>query len=258
METFALQRGSVPLIVSLPHDGTHIPDDLVQRMLPAARRVPDTDWHVARLYGFAHELGASVITPVHSRYVIDLNRPADNASLYPGRNTTGLCPVTQFSGAPVYQAGAEPHASEIAERIRRYWQPYHAALAGEIERLRAAHGRVVLWDGHSIRAEVPFLFAGRLPDFNLGTHGGASCTAALRDRLATILAGQDAYSQVVDGRFKGGYITRHYGRPETGVEAIQLELAQSIYMDEATFTYRPERAAPVQALIRRLLECCLA
>ncbi|MEP6511919.1 MAG: N-formylglutamate deformylase, partial [Dokdonella sp.] len=222
-----------------------------------ARRVPDTDWHVARLYAFARELGASMIVPLYSRYVVDLNRPSDNASLYPGQNTTGLCPVLQFSGEPIYQAGEEPHRDEIAQRIESYWQPYHEALTNEIARLRATHGRVVVWEGHSIRSVVPFLFEGQLPDFNLGTAGGASCSAALQDKLIEVLAAQRDCTHIANGRFKGGYITRHYGRPDQGVDAIQLELAQCNYMDEDTFEYSPKRAQSTQVVIRHLLQNCL-
>jgi len=180
METFTLHRGSTPLFVSLPHDGTELPDDIAGRLTPSARRVPDTDWHVSQLYAFAREIGASMIVPRYSRYVVDLNRPPDNASLYPGQSTTGLCPIVQFTGEPIYKAGAEPSNTEIAERVEKYWQPYHAALAAELARIRATHGRVVLWEGHSIRSVVPFLFDGELPDFNLGTSGGASCSIALQ------------------------------------------------------------------------------
>ena len=257
MDTYTLQRGNAPLLVSLPHDGSALPDGLAARLTPEARRVPDTDWHVARLYAFARELGASMIVPVYSRYVVDLNRPPDDTSLYPGQNTTGLCPVVQFSGEPVYLAGAEPQADEVAARVEAYWKPYHEALAAELERVRAAHDRVVLWEGHSIRSVVPFLFDGRLPDFNLGTAAGASCSPGLQQRLAAVLEAQAGYTQVVNGRFKGGYITRQHGRPHEGVEAVQLELAQHNYMDEATFEYLPERAAPTQAVIRKLLEACL-
>lgn len=258
METFTLHRGSAPLFVSLPHDGTALPDDIAVRLTPAARRVPDTDWHVSRLYAFARELGASMIVPAYSRYVIDLNRPPDNASLYPGQNTTGLCPIVQFTGEPIYKAGEEPSGAEIAERIASYWRPYHEALAGEIMRIRAAHGRVVLWEGHSIRGVVPFLFEGRLPDFNLGTAGGASCSVALQSRLVEVLAAQRDHTYIVNGRFKGGYITRHYGEPAQDVEAIQLELAQRNYMDEDTFEYRDELAGSTQNVLRELLTACLA
>ncbi len=254
---FTLHRGDAPLLISLPHDGSAIPDAIAARMTDAARRSPDTDWHVGRLYDFARELGASILRPQHSRYVVDLNRPSDGHALYPGRSETGLVPTVMFDGAPIYRDGAAPDAAEIAARVETYWTPYHRALRGEIERLRDAHGRVVLWEGHSIRAVVPMLFEGRLPDFNLGTDGGASCDAGLRQRLAAVLGAQDDYSQVVDARFKGGYITRHYGDPGNGVDAVQLELAQLNYMDEDSFQYLPDRAAKVQPLIRRLLEACL-
>jgi len=257
MQTYALYRGTAPLIVSLPHDGTQLPDDIAARLTPAARRVPDTDWHVSRLYGFARELGAAVLVPAYSRYVVDLNRPPDDASLYPGRNTTGLCPLTQFSGEHLYADGDEPDADEIRVRVDRYWRPYHAALAEEIARLKSVHGRVVLWEGHSIRSVVPFLFDGALPDLNLGTADGASCSAELQRRLMDVVHAQRDYAFVLNGRFKGGYITRHYGQPQAGVDAIQLELAQANYMDETTFAYDERKAPKLQALIRRLLEAAL-
>lgn len=254
MNIFSLDRGSVPLLISLPHNGEVLPEQLAERMLPSARRVPDTDWHVAHLYDFAREMGASVLIPVHSRYVVDLNRPPDDTSLYPGQNTTGLCPNRQFSGEPVYREGQEPDPDEIAERVATYWRPYHEALTDEIERIRALHGRCVLWDGHSIRSVVPFLFDGRLPDFNLGTSGGQSCSAELRAKLVGVLESQADYSFVVDGRFKGGYITRHYGNPQKEIDAVQLELAQCNYMDESSFEYAADLAAPTRHLIQRLLQ----
>jgi len=258
MDTYALHRGAAPLLISLPHDGTALPDDLAARMTPEARRVPDTDWHVSRLYAFARELGASMIVPAYSRYVVDLNRPSDDTSLYPGRNTTGLCPIVQFSGEPVYLEGMEPTPAEVAVRVQRYWMPYHDALAAELARLRASHGRVVLWEGHSIRSVVPFLFDGELPDFNLGTAGGASCSPALQRKLVDVLAARVDRTHVVNGRFKGGYITRHFGQPQAGVDAVQLELAQRNYMDETAFDYLPGRAMATQEILRALLAECLA
>ena len=258
MDIFTLRRGTSPLFVSLPHDGTALPDDIAARMTPTARRVPDTDWHVSRLYAFARELGASMIVPAHSRYVVDLNRPPDDVSLYPGQNTTGLCPVVQFSGEPVYLPGQEPSPDEIAQRVERYWRPYHEALAAEIARIKATHGRVVLWEGHSIRGVVPFLFDGRLPDFNLGTANGASCSAALQRRLVGVLEAQRDYDFVVNGRFKGGYITRHYGDPQNGIDAVQLELAQCNYMDEDTFVYDEAKAARVLVPLRALVDVARA
>lgn len=257
MDVFRLHRGSAPLLVSLPHDGCHIPDALAARMAPAARAAPDTDWFVSRLYDFARALGASVLVPSHSRYVVDLNRPPDDASLYPGQNTTGLCPAVRFDGGPVYLPGQAPSADEIAARVERYWRPYHEALQEELARLRAAHGRVLLWEGHSIRAVLPFLFEGRLPDLNLGTAGGASCAPALQARLEAVLAAQRDYSFVVNGRFKGGYITRHYGRPAEGIDAAQLELAQVTYMDDAERDYDAARASRLQGVLGALLRAGL-
>jgi N-formylglutamate deformylase len=258
METYTLHQGTTPLFVSLPHDGTALPDGLAARMTPAAQRVPDTDWHVSRLYAFSRELGASMIVPKYSRYVVDLNRPPDDASLYPGQNTTGLCPLVQFSGEPIYLPEQEPLRDEIAQRVQRYWRPYHDALAGEIARIKSAHGRVVLWEGHSIRSVVPFLFDGRLPDFNLGTANGASCSPQLQQRLISILEAQREYTFVVNGRFKGGYITRNYGQSGGGVEAVQLELAQLNYMDEESFEYHEANARQVQTTLRAMLETCLS
>ncbi len=258
MDTCTLHRGTAPLLVSLPHDGSLIPDALAARMTDSARSAPDTDWHVARLYAFARELGASLLVPRHSRYVVDLNRSEDDVSLYPGQNTTGLCPVVQFSGAPVYRDGQEPTPDEIAARVDTYWRPYHAALRDELARLHAAHGRVLLWEGHSIRGEVPFLFDGRLPDLNLGTAGGASCAPARQARIEAALAAQGDFDFVVNGRFKGGYITRHYGAPAAGIDAVQLEISQRIYMDEASFAYDEAKAAHAQRAIRALLEAALA
>ncbi len=257
MDTHILRRGSAPLLVSVPHDGTAIPDAIATRMTESARAVPDTDWHIARLYAFVSRFRASMIVPRYSRYVVDLNRPPDDVSLYPGQNTTGLCPAVQFSGEPVYRDGLAPGNDEIVRRVERYWRPYHTALRQELDRLRERHGRVLLWEGHSIRGEVPFLFDGRLPDLNLGTASGASCSPALRAALTDVLSAQDEFDWVIDGRFKGGYITRHYGRPADGVEAVQLEISQRVYMDETTRVYDDARAARVQALIERLLRAAV-
>lgn len=258
MSTYTLHRGTAPLLISLPHDGSAIPDAISARMLPAAQRSVDTDWHVGRLYQpLADALGASVLRPVASRYVIDLNRPADGQALYPGRRETGLVSTIGFDGQPLYRDGAEPSADEIQRRVNEFWRPYHDALSQELDRLLAEHGRVVLWEGHSIRSRVPMLFEGQLPDFNLGTADGASCTPALQAKLQSILEGQSRYSFVVNGRFKGGYITRHYGRPQAGVQAVQLELAQLNYMDEDSFAYDEAKAAMLQQTIEQLLRVCL-
>lgn len=253
-----LHRGTAPLLISLPHDGSALPAGFAERLTPAAREVPDTDWFVSRLYDFARALGASILVPRYSRYLVDLNRPQDDVSLYPGQNTTGLCPAVMFSGEPVYLPGCEPDAAEIAERVARYWQPYHATLHAELQRLKAEHGRVLLWEGHSIRSRVPFLFEGQLPDLNIGTAAGASCAPALQARLEAVLAAQSKYSWVCNGRFKGGHITRHYGRPAEGIDAVQLELAQLTYMDEHAACWDEARATGMQILLRELLVTALA
>lgn len=259
MDVFALHHGTAPLLVSLPHDGTAVPDEIAARLTPEARRVPDTDWHVARLYGVAKALGASILVPKYSRYVIDLNRGEDDVSLYPGQNTTGLCPVRRFTGDPVYLQGQEPSEEEVRSRVETYWRPYHAALRTELDRLHGEHGRAVLWEGHSIRgSELPFLFGGRLPDLNLGTAAGTSCSPELQERLEAILSMQGDYDFVANGRFKGGHITRHYGDPSKGIDAVQLETSQRCYMDEDSFEYDEAKAARLQVVIRNLLEATFA
>lgn len=258
MDIFTLHQGTRPLLVSVPHNGTHVPDDIAQRLTPEAREVPDTDWDMARMYAWVIEAGGSLIVPTHSRYVVDLNRSEDDVSLYPGQNTTGLCPIVRFTGDPVYVPGGEPDEAEVRDRVERYWRPYHEALKNELTRLRDLHGRVVLWEGHSIRGELPFLFEGRLPDLNLGTASGNSCAELTQVRVEAVLAAQDHFDFVVNGRFKGGYITRHYGDPDRGIDALQLEMSQHTYMDEAQREWHPAKAARVQTQIQAMVEAALA
>ena len=255
---FQLHRGHAPLLVSLPHDGTALPDAIAARLTDKARGVPDTDWHVSRLYDFSRGLGASILVPRFSRYVIDLNRGEDDVSLYPGQNTTGLVPLVGFDGEPLYLPGQAPDEDEVRARVDAYWRPYHAALRDELARLRAAHGRVLLWEGHSIRGSgLPFLFDGRLPDLNLGTASGASCAPQVQARLEAVLAAQDDYDWVATGRFKGGHITRHYGDPANGIDAVQLELSQRTYMDEASLAYDEVAATRLQPLLECLQRAAL-
>lgn len=254
---YTLIEGTRPLLVSLPHGGLYVPPDLRERLAPEALAMPDTDWHVGRLYDFVHAMGVSVLAATHSRYVVDLNRPPDDAPLYAGP-TTGLCPTVLFDGTPLYRPGSAPDAAEVADRRRRYWQPYHDALAAELARLRARHGYALLFDAHSIRSRVPRLFEGRLPDLNVGTYDGRSAAPELLEAVWAVCAGAAGYTSVVDGRFKGGYITRHYGAPARGVHAIQLELAQPTYMDEdPPWAYRADRAARLRPVLERLLTTLL-
>jgi len=256
---FRFRQGTRPLLISMPHVGTHVPPALAARFTGEACHVPDTDWHLERLYDFADELGASVLVATHSRYVIDLNRPPDGASLYPGQSVTGLCPVDTFDDTPLYADAADaPGEAEIAARREAIWKPYHAKLAEELARIRLAHGIAMLWDAHSIRSVLPRFFEGKLPDLNLGTAGGASCDPALAQELLAIGKAAGGYTAVLNGRFKGGHITRHFGNPAHGVHAVQLEMTQSSYMQEQLpFDYLPEVAAGVQPHVRRMLEAVL-
>ncbi|WP_296914584.1 N-formylglutamate deformylase [Polaromonas sp.] len=258
-QMFSLQRGSVPLLVSMPHVGSAIPLELQQNYTPEALQVEDTDWHLHSLYNFLPELGASVLTPAYSRYVIDLNRPPDDAPMYPGASNTELCPTRFFSGAPLYRPGCEPAPEERARRREAYWQPYHAALLAELERLKALHGFALLWDAHSIRSQIPWLFEGRLPDLNIGTAGGASADPAITAALVRACAAHPQRTTAVNGRFKGGYITRHYGQPARAVHAVQLEMCQRVYMQETPpFAYNPALAAQIQPLLRNMVADALS
>jgi N-formylglutamate deformylase len=256
--TFHLSRGSVPLLVSIPHLGTEIPQRLRSAYVPRAGGVEDTDWHLDRLYAFAAELGASVLQPTVSRYVIDLNRPPDDQPMYPGASNTELCPTRFFSGDPLYAQGAAPSDEERLARRSTYWAPYHEALRAELDRIRGEHGFVLLWDAHSIRSEIPWLFEGRLPDLNIGTAGGSSADASVGRAVAQAAARHPGYTHALNGRFQGGYITRSYGRPADNVHAVQLEMCQCTYMREAPpYDYDEARAAQVQPVVREMVEAAL-
>jgi N-formylglutamate deformylase len=232
LKTFEIDEGTTPLLISMPHVGTVVPDDIARRLTPQAMSLPDTDWHVDRLYSFAADLGAWTIRPQCSRYVVDLNRPADGSSLYPGLRETSVCPTIAFSGAPLYAEGLAPDEAEVAARIATYWAPYHAMLNETLNALRVRFGYALLWDAHSIMSEVPLLFDGQLPDFNLGIGQGA-CPQIVADKLLDVAQSAAHRTAVLNGRFKGGYITRHYGAPDRNIWAVQLELSQRAYMDES-------------------------
>ena len=254
---YRYRHGTSPLIVSMPHVGTFVPRSVGATLNDCAVRRPDTDWHVPRLYDFLDALDATVVTANYSRYVIDVNRPPDGENLYPGRDTPRLCPTDTFDRQPLYRRG-EPGEAEIARRVERIWRPYHRRLEREIERVRAEHGVAILWDAHSIVSVAPRLFEGRLADFNLGTADGASCDPRLAESLIAALSRHAGFTAVLNGRFKGGYITRRFGRPVDGVHAIQLEMAEAIYMEETSpFTFRDERAGRVRPILREQLEIVL-
>ena len=252
IEVFSFHEGTSPLLISVPHDGIHLPAEIRDRMTTAGTALPDTDWHVAELYSFARELGASMLVANYSRYVVDLNRAASDDALYPGQVATGLCPLQTFAGEEIY-AGPGVDEEEMQQRIEASWQPYHDKLDNTLATLREQHGRALLWDAHSIASVVPRLFDGELPELNIGTDSGCSCAAALTAGVAAV-AEASPYSYVVNGRFMGGYITRHYGRPESGVHAMQLEIAQRVYLNEATTTFDVRKGSLLRGTLRPMLD----
>lgn len=245
--------GDSPIILAMPHSGLYVPDEIYGRLNDAGRELPDTDWHIDRLYDGLLP-GATMVRANFHRYVVDPNRDPSGASLYPGQNTTGLCPLINFDNTPIYRQDQEPEAAEIEQRRAKYHSPYHAALKAQIARVKSIHGIAILYDCHSIRSKVPYLFEGALPDFNIGTNNGQTCAPEVQNLTANICADAAGYSSVINGRFKGGWTTRHYGRPDDGVHAIQMELSQINYMSETSpWIYAPRRAEKLRAVLTTLL-----
>lgn len=257
-ECYRFTPGTTPVLISIPHAGTHIPAELAARMTDVALTLPDTDWHVASLYDFAPQLGAGMIVATPSRYVIDLNRDPSGTPLYPGADNTELVPLTTFGREQVYRPGAAPDEEEVRKRVTQYWRPYHERLTAELDALKRRFGLAVLWDAHSIPSHVPRFFSGQLPDLNLGSARGASAAPDLTAKIKSTLDNA-GFSCVCDGRFTGGYITRHFGQPNQGMHALQLELAQVSYMDEAPpYRWDPARAAPLKALLEKTVAALIA
>jgi N-formylglutamate deformylase len=273
MDWLEIHPGDAPLIVAFPHTGTAIPAEIEGRLVSPWLARKDTDWWLERLYDFAQTLGATTIRTHVSRTMLDVNRDPSGASLYPGQATTGLCPVETFDGEPLYRHGLEPDDAEINSRRASWFYPYHAALAAEVaralaaevRRLRAQSSRVVLYDAHSIRQRIPRLFDGELPIFNIGTNNGSTCDPGLTEAVREICAASP-FSHIVNGRFRGGWTTRHYGRPAEGVHAIQMELACNAYLDEPDLpnetnwptAYEPARAEPLRTVLQEILTAALA
>ncbi|MCL6744719.1 N-formylglutamate deformylase [Kosakonia sp. R1.Fl] len=253
---FELHQGRLPLLVSMPHPGTQLTPEIASGLTTRARRLEDTDWHIPLLYQPIRELGASVLSANYSRYVVDLNRPADDKPLY-STATTGLFPDTFFDGEPLFEAGKAPDDAIKAAILHTVWQPYHQALAQELARLRDTFGYAILWDAHSIKSVVPRLFDGKLPDLNFGTADGASCAPELSTALLACSEAFPHYTKVLNGRFKGGYITRHYGAPQQNIHAIQLEVAQCCYMDETSFAFSEEKSEAFCQLLTSLINTAL-
>ncbi|GAA5133304.1 N-formylglutamate deformylase [Thalassotalea piscium] len=255
-DVYTLIKGSVPLLISMPHNGQLIPDDIAKSMTDKAKKVPDTDWYKDKLYDFAKALGAYILIPNYSRYVIDLNRDPEGVDLYPGANSTELCPTTAFDLSPLYLKGKLPDQHEIERRIEKYWQPYHQAIAVTLADIKQQHPCVVLLEAHSILSTVPRFFEGKLPDFNFGTASGKSCSAQLLAQITQL--DFSPYTMVTNGRFKGGYITRAYGDPENNIHAVQLELSQSTYLDESNFEYLAPIADQVKLKLKDLVQVLIA
>jgi len=253
---FRHHSGDLPLLISVPHDGRDIPDTIRGRMTEAGQSIPDTDWDVARLYEFATDLGASTLIANFSRYVVDLNRSAEDQALYPGQVATGLCPEHTFSGAAIYHSGGVDD-SEKAYRVDQYWRPYHEHIQASLIALRAQHGFALLWDAHSIPSVVPRLFDGELPELNLGSNSGASCASVI-DEAVVAVALESPFEAVSNGRFKGGYITRHYGDPDNGVHALQLEIAQRAYRSETRSSFDTRKAAILRDTLQKMLKTFLS
>jgi N-formylglutamate deformylase len=255
ISSYTLIKGSKPLLISMPHNGSAIPDDISQSMTEVGKSSIDTDWHKDKLYDFAKALGAYILMPRYSRYVIDLNRDPHGMELYPGANSTELCPTSSFDLEPLYIEGQQPTEAEIKRRVELYWQPYHQAIKDTLAEIKAEFGKAVLLEAHSIRSHVPRFFEGQLPDFNFGTSDGKSCSPELVSQVEDLDFAP--YSQVTNGRFKGGYITREYGQPSQNIHSIQLELSQATYMKEPTNIYDDAKAEQVQpkliALVKNLL-----
>lgn len=254
LPVYTLHQGNSPLLISIPHAGTEVPRELMSRFSRAAQSLPDTDWHVDKLYAHAIDLDASILIANYSRYVVDLNRASDSSPLYDNAVTTPVCPLATFAGEPIYDDGG-PGEDEIHRRIAEYWRPYHLAIQRELARIKGRFDHALLWDAHSIASEVPTLFSGVLPEFNFGTRDAASCPPAVAENLRQYLERDCRYGAVVDGRFKGGYITQRYGAPANGQLAIQLELAQRVYLDEQRPSlWNVRRAATAAELVGKLLD----
>ena len=252
---FETTQGTSPVILAFPHTGTDVPMEIWERLNDNGRLLADTDWHIHTLYS-GLLAGATVVRATFHRYCIDANRDPAGTSLYPGQNTTGLIPATDFDGVSIWKAGQEPTEADIAARLERFHAPYHAALLAEIERVKSIHGVAILYDCHSIRSNIPFLFEGTLPDFNIGTDSGKTCDPAIERAVVDVTAAAANYTSILNGRFKGGWTTRHYGRPETGVHAIQMELAQSTHLttEAPPFAYDDAKAERLRAPLRTILE----
>ena len=252
-QVFEVHSGDSPIVLGQPHGGTYVPDAVAARLNANGAGLADTDWHITRLYAGLLD-GATVVTSNVHRYVIDANRDPAGVSLYPGQNTTTLVPLTDFDGKPIWREGQAPSEDEIEARRVAYHAPYHDALAQELKRVHAKHGVAILFDCHSIRSNIPFLFDGELPIFNTGSNLGTTCASEIEAAVDGI-AQASGMGAVLNGRFKGGWTTRHYGQPDTGIHAVQMEISQRAYMHETpTWRWDEAGAALSRPHLKKMLE----
>lgn len=258
-DVFTLRQGNSKILVSMPHVGTQLPEWMIPCMHKEAMDLPDTDWYLEELYDFLEDLDVTVIAAQYSRYLVDLNRSADDISLYPGSDVTGLCPTDTFSGKLIYKQEPHLNTTELKNRLTKFWYPYHKALASEIARIKAIHGNVIVWDAHSIRSEVPRFFNGELPQLNIGTVDGTTCQQALIEKMLDVIKSNGDYSWVENGRFKGGFITRHYSQPSLDINTVQLEIAMRSYIDESSLkpNFDNHKAQPLRVLLKAMMQSIL-
>jgi N-formylglutamate deformylase len=245
-----------PILLSIPHCGTAFPKELINEYEPELyKEQDDTDWFVDQLYDFANAMGITTISAVYSRWVIDLNRHPENRDLYSdGRLITGLCPVTNFLGNAIYKDGRKSIAEdEIQRRLAAYYLPYHQKIAEHLMALKERFGQVLLWDCHSIRKSLPALHKEPFSDLIISDADGQSSAAKLSD-TAFLHLSSSTYSVKRNYPFKGGYITRHFGKPKENQHAIQLEMSKNVYMDDLEKTYVDKKAQKIQTLLKSTLE----
>ena len=259
MEPFVIHQPSaakVPIIVSVPHCGTLFPEEIKEEFdAGLAARPDDTDWFVDKLYDFAPSMGIEMITGVYSRWVIDLNRDPESKPLYTdGRIITGLCPVTSFKGEEIYvDRRKEVAPEEVTRRFDNYYTPYHKAIKDSLARIVAEHGKVLLWDCHSIRQYVPTIHPKKFPDLILGDNDGCSAEPFLTEMASKSLH-TSGFSFENNYLFKGGYITRQYGQPEQQQHALQLEMTKVNYMDDSEINYDSKKAEVMRDHLKRMFE----
>ena len=252
MNHIEIKQGTGPIVLAMPHSGTYLPTEIYDKLNDNGKELADTDWHLMELYDGLQPNAAIVKANFH-RYVIDANRCPDGVSLYPGANTTTLCPLIDFVNKPIWQEGLVPTESDIEPRIKLFHTPYHKALHEALQTARSNHGYAIIYDCHSIRSNIPFLFDGALPNLNIGTNDSKSCDSKI-EQIAENICKKSSFSTVTNGRFKGGWTTRHYGKPETDIHAIQMEITQSSYMQEhAPWEYSNEKANILRQTLANIL-----